>query len=114
MDTSSVSKGAMKVDERDGIATHLLYDEVTDKAVVEEVQDVTEILEENKADLADADERVPWRTKGAALNHVARIPSVLYYDLEFQKAIKQQDHKAIRKILNDYHYRNLRVRPGSI
>lgn len=113
-DTKSVSNSGLLVDKDDKTktATHFHFDEHEGKHVVEEVQDVTDTIEDNKSVFASVDERARWRTGSGQMNHVARIPLAMFYDIEFQKVVK--DPVALKKYLNDHFNSKLRVRPGKI
>lgn len=91
--------------------TYHHLDPVTGQDIIEEVSDVTEIVEDNKAQYNRYDERSRWRHDGGQ-NHVARIPLDIYYSLEFQKI--KDDQKALKKWLNDYFNRAHRTRPGRV
>lgn len=103
----------LKHDAEKKSKTYYHQDPVTGATTIEEVSDVTEIIEDNKAQYNRHDERSKWRHDGGQ-NHVARIPEDVYYDLEFQKIVKNNDIKALKRFLNDYNNRAFRTRPGRI
>lgn len=70
-------------------------------------QDVTEIVEENKAAYNDAPGR--WKE---TFNHVASIPIGLYFELKKKGII--DDQKAFKRWLNERDNRAFRTRPGTI
>lgn len=84
---------------------------MTGQVGIEEVSDVTDIIEDNQAQFNRFDERSRWRHEGR-MNHVARIPLDIYYSLEFQKVAR--DPVALKKWLNDYFNRKHRTRPGRV
>ena len=89
-----------------GIVTKFHYDADNDEAVIEKVQDVSSIIEANKAEFNSAPERWGEWTK------VGSIPLSVYYELERQGIL--QDQKALAKWLNDPDNRAFRTRPGTI
>jgi hypothetical protein len=84
-----------------------------DEYAIETVQDVTEIVEENKmAYNARGGER--WKH---FVNHVAQIPTSIYYDLKRKGIIddkRDPEMKALRRWLNDPDNRAWRTRPGRL
>jgi hypothetical protein len=77
--------------------------------VIETKQDVTDVVQENKAMHAGLDERMTWK---GDMHHVARIPNVVYWDLKRRGIL--EDEKALRKWLNDPDNRAFRLRPGRV
>lgn len=80
-----------------------------DEFTVEEVQDVTAVLDENKRAFNMYDERSRWNHE---MNQVASIPLVVWEDLK-RKGIAD-DEKALKKWLDDPDNRAFRTRPGRI
>jgi len=80
-----------------------------DDFVVEEVQDVTEVLEANKRAFNEFDERTPWNPE---MNQVASIPLVVWEGLK-RKGIAD-DNKALMRWLDDPDNRAFRTRPGRL
>ena len=89
-----------------GIKTYLEYDGTDDNAVIRKEQDVTGIVESNRAAFDAAPKR--W----GDMTHVGRIPLTVYYELERKGILNDQD--ALRKWLNDPENAMWRVRPGTI
>lgn len=84
------------------------YDDTNDTTYVEQVQDVTEIVEANKAMHNLVDERAPW----GAGRRVASIPVVVYHDL-LKRGIAG-DRKKFKAWLNDPDNRFFRTAPGVV
>lgn len=89
-----------------GIVTSFQYDADSDEAIIQKTQDVSGIIEANKAEFNAAPERWGDMTK------VGSIPLSVYYELE-RKGILQ-DQVALAKWLNDPDNRAFRTRPGTI
>jgi hypothetical protein len=89
-----------------GIVTSFHYDADKDEAIIQKTQDVSGIIETNKAEFNAAPER--W----GEWSKVGSIPLSVYYELE-RKGILQ-DQKALAKWLNDPDNRAFRTRPGTI
>lgn len=89
-----------------GIVTSFHYDADKDEAIIQKSQDVSAIIEANKAEFNAAPER--W----GEWSKVGSIPLSVYYELE-RKGILQ-DQKALAKWLNDPDNRAFRTRPGTI
>lgn len=83
-------------------------DEMEDKVVLSTEQDVTQIIEENKAlqNLVTSIDR--W----GDMRRVAQVPLSLYLDL-YKKGITR-DEKAFKRWLNDPDNRFFRTSPGVI
>jgi len=83
-------------------------DEMEDKVVLSTEQDVTQIIEENKAlqNLVTSIDR--W----GDMRRVAQVPLSLYLDL-YKKGITR-DEKAFKRWLNDPDNRLFRTSPGVI
>jgi hypothetical protein len=79
-----------------------------DDYIVESQEDVTDLVERNKARLALQDERTPW----GELAQVAEIPPTVYWDL-MRKGIAQ-DEVAFRRWLDDPENRFFRTRHGRL
>lgn len=93
----------------------LHYDPLTDEFVLESKQDITDIIELNRAQYAATDERAPWGKWGA---HVGRIPASEYWRLKREGVIDSdgevQGEKELLKLLMDPDYRGFRTRPGRL
>jgi len=100
-----------------GITRYSYYDADRDELHIETVQDVEPVVESNKAQFADTDERARW---GDGLQKVATLPLNVLEDL-MQKGIlvpgKHGDgegNKRLRAWLNDPENRFFRTRPGRV
>lgn len=94
------------VDPLSGITSYWHYDEATDTALIEKRQDVSDILDANKAEFnADHGRYGEW-TK------VASIPLSVYYDLKAKGIV--DDPVAMKRWLNDADNRFFRTRPGNV
>jgi hypothetical protein len=76
---------------------------------IETQQDVSDLIDLNKAKFNQFDERTPWR---GDLHQVGSIPMSLYFDLK-KKGILD-DQKALRKWWNDRDNAAFRTRPGLV
>lgn len=92
-----------------GIVEKWHYDEATDTAHIESVQDVESVLELNRSEFNATDERARYRD-GA--HPVARIPLVVLQELRKQGIA--DDPARMRKWLNDPENRYFRTRPGVV
>ena len=101
-----MSKRLITDDALTGIKTYLEYDGTDDNAVIRKEQDVTGIVESNRAAFDASPKR--W----GDMTHVGRIPLTVYYELERKGILNDQD--ALRKWLNDPENAMWRVRPGTI
>lgn len=76
-------------------------------------QDITDIIEDNKAHYAATDSRARW----GEMSRVANIPNAVIQDLN-KKGILRGFHivdlKAFKAWLNDSENRHFRVRPGRV
>lgn len=96
----------LDVDPLSGITSYWHYDEATDTALIEKRQDVSDILDANKAEFnADHGRYGEW-TK------VASIPLSVYYDLKAKGIV--DDPVAMKRWLNDADNRFFRTRPGTV
>jgi hypothetical protein len=101
-----MSKRLLNDDALTGVKTYYNYDADKDEAIISKEQDVTGIIEANKAEFNAAPERWGEWTK------VGSIPLSVYYELERQGILN--DQKAMAKWLNDPDNRAFRTRPGTI
>lgn len=89
----------------------VFHTDPTDETIAfEEVQDVTDIVENSKLLYNLFDERTPF--KGDGMHHVARIPDVIW--AEWVRTGKHLDKAFIRNWCNDPDNRLFRTRPGRI
>ena len=101
-----MSKRLSSRDAETGINTSLNYDGTDDEAVIVKEQDVTGIVESNRAAFDSAPAR--W----GDMTHVGRIPMTVYFELK-RKGILD-DQQELVKWLNDPANAMWRVRPGSV
>ena len=92
-----------------GITRTWHYDAETDQATIQTSQDVTAIVEANKADFNRVDERANWRGEW---HHVASIPEAVYYRLKAEG--KLDDDAYMKRWLNDPENQYFRTRPGQV
>lgn len=86
------------------------WNEAEEAAHIETLQDVTEVVEDNKGLYNLHDERAPW--KGDGMHKVASIPLNVYADLQRQGIV--DDPEAFRRWLNDRDNLVFRTRPGRV
>jgi hypothetical protein len=91
-----------------GITRTWHYDEEKDEATIQTQQDVTDVIEENKNEYNQIDERAKW----GEFNKVASIPLSLYYQLKAEG--KLDDQAYMKRWLNDPDNRHFRTRPGEV
>lgn len=101
-----MSKRLISDDAATSIKTYLDYDGTDDNATIVKEQDVTGIVESNKAAFDAAPKR--W----GDMAHVGRIPMTVYMELK-EKGILD-DQQELIKWLNDPNNGMWRVRPGTI
>jgi hypothetical protein len=85
------------------------YDADKDEAIIETIMDATGVVEDNKAEFNQFDERSSWK---GDVHKVASIPMALYYDLK-AKGITD-DPARMKAWLNDPENRFFRTRPGRV
>ncbi len=95
-------------DKEQGIRRFFYYDEETDQATIETQQDVTAIIEENKQEYAQIDERARW----GEWTRVASIPLSIYYQLKAEG--KLDDQAYMKRWLNDPDNKYFRTRSGQV
>ena len=84
------------------------YDESTNQYGLETEQDVTHIVQANKRQFNQVDERANWK---GDQHHVASIPMSVYHQLA-KISNNFKDQKVIKKWLNDPDNKVFRTRPG--
>lgn len=99
----------LSFDPDTGIREDFYYDPDRDRFKIVAVQPVDDILDHNKANLAEMDERTPWK---GDMHKVASIPLAVYYDLKRRGIL--DDQKAMKRWLNDPENRHFRTRPGVV
>lgn len=96
----------LSIDPVTNIKSVFHYDESTDTAIIEKRQEVSNIVEQNKAEFnQDHGRHGEW-------NKVASIPLSVYYDLKAKGIM--DDPVAMKKWLNDPDNRFFRTRPGRV
>jgi hypothetical protein len=101
-------------DAQTGVAEYHHYDSLIDRTIIETVQDVTPILECNKA-LLNSDDR-GW-SLSRELRRAAAIPDiiVLKWRNDYGIDVFNRDHwPAVKRLLNDPEWRYLRTAPGRL
>lgn len=91
-----------------GITEYFYYDSDTDKCVIQQVQNTTPIVEQNKALLAGSSSRDRW----GEMTKVATIPMAIWADLNAKGITK--DKAAFKRWLNDPDNRFFRTREGKV
>lgn len=91
-----------------GITEYFYYDSDTDECRVEQVQDPTFIIEQNKAQLNQSHRSDKW----GEMTKVATIPISIWADLNQKGIVK--DPVAFKKWLNDPDNRFFRTRQGQV
>src|SRR5262245_32377197 len=97
-----------------GVAEYHGYDDLTDRTIIETVQDVAPILERNRA-LQNADDQ-GW-SGSRDLRRAATIPDIiiLKWRNEYGIDVFNRDHwPAVKRLLNDPEWRYLRTAPGRL
>jgi len=92
-----------------GITRFWHFDDETGQATIQTQQDVTAVVEANKADFNKVDERANWKGEW---HHVASIPEGVYYQLKAEG--KLDDQAYMKRWLNDPDNRFFRTRPGQV
>ena len=90
-----------------GLKRYWHYDADTDTATIETRQEVTDLVENNKADFNAA--ASGWKGE---MHKVASIPMNVYFDLK-EKGILD-DPAALKRWLNDPDNRFFRTKPGRV
>lgn len=95
-------------DDALGITRIWHYDADKDEATIETRQDVSQIIEENKQEYAQVDERARW----GEWTRVASIPLSIYYKLKAEG--KLEDEAYMKRWLNDPDNKYFRTRSGEV
>lgn len=103
-----MDKRLFDVDPFLGITEYYYYDDDTDTVTIQQVQDTTRIVEQNKAQFNAIDERAKW----GEWSKVASIPISVWADLNAKGITK--DKAAFKRWLNDSNNRFFRTRPGQV
>lgn len=92
------------------------FSDVGDQLIITEKQDISAIVEANKADYNETDAKTKW-SDGQLSNRVARIPLVVFQDLEKQgitRGFTVIDMKRFKEWLNNPDNQVFRTRAGRI
>lgn len=92
------------------------FTDVGDQLIITEKQDISAIVEANKADYKETDAKTKW-SDGQLSNRVARIPLVVFQDLEKQgitRGFTVIDMKRFKEWLNNPDNQVFRTRAGRI
>ena len=103
-----IEKRLFSTDEEQGITRYFHFDEETGQATIQTQQDVTAIIEENKQEYAQVDERARW----GEWSRVASIPMSIYFQLKAEGKLDDQEY--MKKWLNDSDNQYFRTRAGKI
>jgi len=101
-------KRLFSTDEEQGITRYFHFDDETGQATIQTQQDVTAIIEENKQEYAQVDERARW----GEWSRVASIPMSIYFQLKAEGKLDDQEY--MKKWLNDSDNQYFRTRSGKI
>lgn len=96
-------------DDPIGMMRSRIHSHADGSLTVENSQDASEVIDDNKARFNTFDERSRWNDFG---NRVASIPLVVWFDL-VRRGIAA-DEKALRRWLDDPENRHFRTRPGKL
>jgi hypothetical protein len=98
------------ISENQGIGQKQYWHEDDDGNVtIQTVQDVTAVVEANKAAFNQVDEKANWK---GDLHKVGSIPMSIYFDLQRRGIL--HDEKRLKVWLNDPENRVFRTRPGKV
>lgn len=103
-----IEKRLFSKDDDQGITRTFHYDDETNQATIQTQQDVTSIIEENKQEYAQVDERARW----GEWSKVASIPMSIYFQLKAEGKLDDQEY--MKKWLNDSDNQYFRTRSGQL
>lgn len=103
-----IEKRLFNTDEEQGITRYFHFDDETGQATIQTQQDVTAIIEENKQEYAQVDERARW----GEWSRVASIPMSIYFQLKAEGKLDDQEY--MKKWLNDSDNQYFRTRAGKV
>ena len=113
-----MDKDLKKIIDVEGRRIRTAYDDGDGGLIIETKEDITPIIERNKAEYNQYDQRARW---GEELfdpkNKVATIPLVLFDELNKQgicRGFHIIDQKRFKAWLNDPENRHFRTRPGRV
>jgi len=101
-------KRLFNTDAEQGITRYFHFDDETGQATIQTQQDVTAIIEENKQEYAQVDERARW----GEWTRVASIPMSIYFQLKAEGKLDDQEY--MKKWLNDADNKYFRTRAGEV
>jgi hypothetical protein len=104
-----IEKKLFDVNAQQGITRHWHYNTDTDEVTIQTQQDVTDVIEANKAIYNATDEKANWTGEW---HLVASIPESLYYKMKAEGKIDDQEY--MKKWLNDSDNQFFRTRPGQV
>lgn len=96
-------------DAERGITRIFHYDTDTEESTIETISDVTDIVESNRRQFNNVDERAGYK---GDLHKIGSIPMSLYFQLKEQGIMG--DQARLKKWLNDPDNRFFRTRPGTV
>jgi len=103
-----MAKRLLSENQMTGTKTYHDYDASSDQSVITTSADVTDIIESNKAQFNDTDERARY----GDMSKVASIPMNVYFDLKKRGILN--DQKKMKAWLNDSENKYFRTRPGRV
>ena len=103
-----IEKRLFSTDADQGITRTFHFDDETGQATIQTQQDVTAIIEENKQEYAQVDERARW----GEWSRVASIPMSIYFQLKAEG--KLDDQAYMKKWINDPENKYFRTRAGKV
>ena len=103
-----IEKRLFSTDKDQGITRYFHYDDDTDQVTIQTQQDVSDVIEENKQEFAQIDERARW----GEWTRVASIPMSIYLKLKAEG--KLDDQAYMKRWLNDPENRYFRTRAGQV
>ena len=101
-------KRLFNTDAEQGITRNFHFDDETGQATIQTQQDVTAIIEENKQEYAQTDERARW----GEWSIVASIPMSIYFQLKAEGKLDDQEY--MKKWLNSPDNKYFRTRSGQV
>lgn len=103
-----IEKRFFSKDDDQGITRTFEFDDETNQATIRTQQDVTAVIEENKQEYAQVDERARW----GEWSKVASIPMSIYFQLKAEGKLDDQEY--MKKWLNDSDNQYFRTRSGQV
>jgi hypothetical protein len=97
------------IDPVTGVKKMWHYNGDTDEAVIETIVNATGVVEDNKSQYNQIDEKANWK---GDMHKVASIPMAVFYDLKAKGIV--DDQARLKAWLNDPDNRFFRTRPGRV